>query len=152
MKRSDRLNSVIKLAERRQETMRSHFLMAQTQWQQGQDKLMQLESYLQDYAVSRAPQQGQRIDLGQLQSARYFMEKLHGALSVQRQEVARLSARVEAARNTWLQAQQYRQSLEKLQLQYRADEREAQSRREQKQLDEMAGISFARKLLNASTH
>lgn len=151
MRRSQRINSVIKLADRRQDELRNVFMAAQQAVELGQDKLRQLQGYLAEYRISHAPRQGQRLDIAQLQSARMFMEKLHGAIAIQEKEVQRLQKSSLAARESWLNAERYRQSLVKLQEQYKLDEQIEDNKVDQKRTDEMAGMSFARKMITAST-
>lgn len=98
-----------------------------------EQKLEQLQSYASPASADRFPSRP-----GMLANRQAFMTQLKQAVALQSQNIRRLQAAEHAACQQWKSAHQQTERYEKLIANQQAEQRAAQARREQRELDEMA--------------
>lgn len=115
-------------------------LMAEVkaQWQGAEQKLQQLQQFVDDYRQRFVAAQATGLSVGQWRDYQLFMAKLDAAVKQQVGEVELAGQRFETAKTHWLDTQKQVKALQALaDRQARADQAR-QSKREQKDLDEYA--------------
>lgn len=141
MKKSQRMNSVIKLTGR-EEQQQAELFGKQRQYCEAQrQKLNELQQYYQDYSA-RLAEPGVHCDLQRMQDNRLFISKLAKAIDVQKGQVNQAESALENQRRKWLASRQRNMSVEKLQQRYADDEQRESHRQEQIQADEMSAQRF----------
>ena len=136
MKRSRRFQPVVDDALRREEAAARRLGDARRQLREAELQLRQLEAYRSEYARRLAETGG--MGSRQLQDYRCFLERLNRAIVQQRERLQQLIEQERQCRDEWQARYARRQALGKVQAGYLRDERRAEARREQKQLDEHA--------------
>jgi flagellar FliJ protein len=109
-----------------------------------QAKLGELSKYRSDYAAVLANTGGEGLGI-QVQEYLRFLSRLNKAIVEQQRSVERHSSAVESAVQRWQATQTEVAVLTKAMEQTRAAERKQAERREQKLVDEMAGVRHRRR-------
>lgn len=137
MKRSQRMQPVVGLAARQEQAALDALGRARGQVAIAEDKLRQLRDYRDEYRAGQGD--GQVLDLSRLQAARYFLARLDDVIRQQGDEVRRLEAQAEHARQSWLQARRHHDGMKELAERYRQEEMALAARQEQARADDMSG-------------
>src|SRR5690606_9136949 len=94
-KRSQRLQIVLQLAQRKEDEAQQELLQAQARLQQEQDKLTQLQQYQGEYLDNLKAQTGRQMSAMQYQAMTQFVSRLSVAIS--EQQIGRASCREAAS-------------------------------------------------------
>lgn len=119
--------------------------LLKAQWQAAEDKLAQLETYRRDYGdrLGQTAQGG--MSVAALRDFQVFLGKLDGAVEAQRADVSRCQAAWEAGREEWLVRRSKLKAFQTLEQRHQSREAVRESRLEQKEQDESARRSAAKK-------
>lgn len=136
--KSKRLKPVVRIAETREEKAALAMGESQQALQQQQSRLEELKRYRQEYianfhADGRAGISAQRML--QLQS---FLERLNRAIDEQQHWVEVACQHLEKKTHAWQAARSHAKALDKVVDRHQRSEQRQQSRREQKETDEVA--------------
>lgn len=143
--RSQRLQVVLALEERREQEALDVMSRARESWQAEQDRLAELLRYRQEYHDQlRSWQQG-TVTAARLQGWQAFISRLDGLILSQQQRVSQAENSFQAARSQWQQAWERRRGMERYIATCRNQEQQASDRAEQKAADEAAGRLFSRR-------
>lgn len=138
MKKSERLEPVIKVAETREQQAARALGQAQMQLNQAEQRLSELKTYKEEY-LRRFHAQGSRgMSAAQMEDYRRFLAKLDAAIAQQQQVVAQAARFVEAKRGQWHERHGKTRALDKVVERYQADEQRRDDRKEQSEQDERA--------------
>jgi flagellar FliJ protein len=103
---------------------------------QEEAKLVQLKQYHQEYLARFQELSSQGMSASQLQEYRAFLAKLDEAIRQQQKVVAASTANHNTHKDDWKQKRTRTQALGKVVERYRAEERQNDARKEQKENDE----------------
>ncbi len=144
MRRSQRLQVVLDLELRREDGALEVMARARESWEQEKQRLDELRSYHREYQEQlRAASRG-RVAASQLQSWQHFISRLAQAMTHQELRVQEALGQFEQSRDDWRQIHERRRGMERFITECRDQERRADDRLEQKQLDEAANNRYAR--------
>jgi len=134
-KRHQRLNSVLQLAEVKENTAAADFAKTKDSWEFNRSKLDELRAFRGEYQnpSSDAPYTPDRF-----QSTRQFLSQLSQAIDQQEGQVDQMLNRMQADEAVWNGHRVKRKSIEKLMEKRSAEVQKQESREEQNQLDEMS--------------
>lgn len=141
MKKSQRMNSVVQLADKAERQQAERFSKSQQYCDNQRRKLEELQQYYQEYNASAAAP-GSGMDLQRLQETRHFMSKLAHAISLQKDQLRQAESNMSKERGQWLSSRQRSMSMEKLKERYQDDECREENRREQFVADDMSAQRF----------
>lgn len=145
MLRSRRLEVVLALEKRREQTALDVMTGAREHFQGQQQRLEELRGYQADYrAQMRASQQGV-VSVSQLQGWQAFIAQLDQVIEQQERQVRQAQERFDAARRGWQEAYERRRGMDRHIEACRIQEQRERDGREQKQADEAAGRAHARR-------
>lgn len=142
--RADRLQPVLNMAAKAEDTAAEVFNKARAQHAQEDQKLSDLNSYCTDYQQNLA-QTGVRQSVAEVVRARGFLQQLLQAREQQTHVVMQFGKLAETKKQAWHKAHLKHRALKDLLARLRADEQRALTRTEEKMLDEWVTASFARK-------
>lgn|SRR5690554_450488 len=143
--RSERLQVVLTLEQRKEQQALDRMNEVRSQWQAEQDRLAELQTYQQEYHQQMRQQQQGTVPVARLQGWQSFIARLDVLIGDQRTRVEQVAQRVEQARQQWLQAWERRQGMERYIETCRVQEQHARDQAEQKQADEAAARQFSRR-------
>lgn len=142
MKKSQRLEPVVKVAESREQQAARALGQAQAQLAQAEQRQAELEGYKEEY-LRRFHTAGSRgMSAAQMEDYRRFLGKLDAAIAQQQQVVAQAAGIVETQRHQWFERRGKTRALDKVVSRYQADERRQEAQQEQGELDERAQRSI----------
>jgi flagellar FliJ protein len=145
MRRSQRLQPVLALEERKEQEALDRMGEARQQVEAHREQVKNLEQYQQEYRNQiRASQQGV-ISVNRLQAWQAFIAQLDQVIRQQEKQLQQAEQVFEARRQEWLQAWERRRGMEKYIETCRQQEQREQDLKEQKLADEAAGRAFARR-------
>lgn len=145
MLRSQRLQPVLALEERKEQEALDRMGEARQQVESHREQVENLESYQQEYRNQiRANQQGV-VPVARLQAWQAFIAQLDQVIAAQQQQLKQAEQLFEQRRREWQQAWERRRGMEKYIETCRQQEQREQDLREQKMADEAAGRAFARR-------
>lgn len=145
MKQSQRLGVVLALEERKEQAALEDLHKAQARMQSEQQRLEELERYHIEYQQQvRDASQG-RVSVTRLQSWQYFINQLATAMGQQQRQIERCRQELARTRALWQQAWERREGMARFIASCREREQQDEARREQKAVDEAAGLRFARR-------
>ena len=144
MRRSQRLQVVLDLEQRREQAALEEFQAAQEALRQQQARLHELERYHSEYQQQMREATRGTMAVRHLQAGQEFISQLASAIAQQQTQMARYEQRVEQAREEWRQAWERREGMARYIGTCRESERREDDRLEQKALDEAANQRFAR--------
>jgi len=142
MKKSQRMQTVNTLAERKEQEQAKRFAKSQKHYDHQQKKYDELKQYYREYADASHNQTAQKLDLSRLQETRQFMSKLAKAIALQAEAVDRAELNLSNERQNWLDSRCRAMSLEKLTDRYRAQEQQQLNAEEQRQADDLSSQRF----------
>lgn len=140
MKKSERMDSVLKLADKAEQQAAERFAASQRNASKQRRKLEELKQYYREYSAGSAA--GAALDLRRLQETRQFMSKLATAIGMQQEQVDKAERNMQSERQQWMTSRQRSMSLEKLSERYQQSEAQDANRREQFVADDMAAQRF----------
>ena len=136
--RAARLAPVVDMAERAEREAARSLGHTQLLLTQAETKLGELEHYLGDYQQQWLTQGRQGVSGQWLMGYQRFLSQLETAINQQRQAAAWHLNNVNKARELWQQRYARLEALRKLVQRYQQEARQAEDKREQKMLDELA--------------
>ncbi|MCK7543453.1 flagellar export protein FliJ [Marinobacter bryozoorum] len=143
--RSERLQVVLELEERKEQQALDRMNEVRRQWQAEQDRLAELQSYQQEYHQQMRQQQQGTVPVSRLQGWQSFIARLDLLIGEQQARASQAEQRVEQARQQWQQAWERRRGMERYIDTCRVQEQRARDLAEQKQADEAAARQFSRR-------
>lgn len=143
--RSERLQVVLSLEERKEQKALDVMNEVRSQWQSEQDRLEELQRYQEEYHQQMRTQQQGTVPVTRLQGWQNFIARLHVLIGDQQTRVTRAAERLEQARLQWQQAWERRRGMEKYIATCRAQEQRDRDLAEQKLADEAAMRQFSRR-------
>ena len=143
--RSERLQVVLTLEQRKEQQALDRMNDVRRQWQAEQDRLEELQRYQQEYHQQMRQQQQGTVPVARLQGWQSFIARLDRLIGEQQARTRQAEQRVEQARQQWHQAWERRRGMEKYIETCRSQEQFARDQAEQKQADEAAARQFSRR-------
>lgn len=140
--KSRRLEPLIKRAEAREEDAARELAEKARLLELHEQRLAELRRYAEEYAPTPA---GATTNPALLANRAAFRERIEQAVDLQKQAVARSRDQCELTRARLLIASRDAQVLEKLAASHRAAEQRAENRKEQRELDDLAGRRFVKR-------
>jgi flagellar FliJ protein len=134
----------IEVATRRRDQADQALMQAHRAVQHAQDQLAQLQSYAGETEARWATANAVTVSAELMQHQQHFMQRLRHAIGLQGGVMADLQRQAEAARQRRLQEEVRLAALEQLLKKKLADRARLEARREQKQMDELAVLKYAR--------
>ncbi len=138
MKRSQRMQTVRRLAERKTHQAEQALGQAQQALLAERQKLEQLESFRNEYQQNLLQQGRQGIRAEQLLRTQQFLARLGTAMEQQQRQIARAEQQLENAKQQWRAVRAREQVLESLVGRLQAEELQQEEKRLQKAVDELA--------------
>lgn len=134
----------IEVATRKRDQADQALRQAQRAVQHAQGQFDQLESYAADTEARWATASAVRVSAELMQHQHHFMQRLRHAIGLQSGVLADLLRQVEAARQRRVQDELRLAALQQLLKKNLAIRVQQEARREQKQMDELATLKYAR--------
>ncbi|MEH6649257.1 MAG: flagellar export protein FliJ [Motiliproteus sp.] len=147
MKRSKRLKPVQNLAEQRRKSAEQQLGLAQQQLSAERDKLVQLQTYLDDYQQDLLTTGRAGVTMEQLQRLQVFKQRLLDAVTQQQRQISFSEQLLEQAKLVWQTARGREQAMGSLISRTQEQERQQEEKGLQKQIDEMTQNRRGRGLL-----
>jgi len=138
MKRSQRMAPVLKYEQFKEDQAAQTWSDAQMRLFQEQQKLQQLQEYVQGYHDEVGLVSGQATTALRIRNYHAFISRLNMAIEQQQQQVNLVQAEVQQLEQQWLQQYGSRKGMEKLVGKYQTAELIAEDKQEQKEQDELA--------------
>jgi len=138
------LTLAIEVATRRRDQADQAWMQARRAVQQAENQLEQLQSYAGETEARWATATAATVSAELMQHQQHFMQRLRHAIGLQGGVMADLQRQAEAARQRRLQEEVRLTALEQLLKKKLAEQARLQARREQKQMDELAVLKYAR--------
>lgn len=143
--RSQRLQVVLTLEERKEQQALDRMNEVRRQWQAERDRLEELQQYQKEYHQQMRAQQTGTVPVARLQGWQAFISRLDMLIRDQQSRLEQAQKRLGQARQQWQQAWERRRGMEKYIETCRTREQLARDRAEQKQADEAAARQFVRR-------
>ncbi len=144
MKKSKRLQPVLRLAERNKKLAEKALGEAQQRELAEQAKLQQLRDYLVEYQQNARAQQQQGVQVATLVRMQQFMSRLQVAIEQQAQQLALTRQMTEQAKKLWQTAHGRCQAMESLIDRSVSEELQAEEKQLQKAIDELTQLRSSR--------
>ena len=144
MRRSERLQVVLDLENRREKAALEVFQSAQAELQRQQERLDELERYHEEYQQQLRGNTNRTMAASQLQAGQQFISQLAAAIAQQQRQVDHYRERADEARDEWRKAWERREGMARYIETCRERERREDERIDQKAVDEAANQRFAR--------
>lgn len=135
------LQTLIELAEGRSQQAALVLARLRLSWQEAENRLQQLQGYLQEYHTRLRQQGSAGFPVTQWRDYHAFMHKLELAVRTQAQEVERCRERWEVGQREWLEREREVKAYQTLKQRHEASER-----RQEEKLDQRLQDEFARNL------
>ena len=145
MKRSQRLNTVVDLAQRKLDEAGQALAFIQKKLGDEEHKLEQLQEYLVEYRATIKSACSKGLSVQAFRRYNDFSENVAKAITQQTQQVATVGQQVEQVRRHWQKLDARHKGLLKLRDKAVAEEAVLVERQQQKELDELAGRWHLRK-------
>lgn len=139
MKRSKRLGTVIDLAQRKVDEAALALAFVQRKLGEEELKLGQLEQYLSEYRATIQSEGRKGFSVQEFRRYNNFSENVAKAIAQQIQQISAVKQQIEQVRRHWQKLDARHKGVVRLRDHALSDERAAQERQEQKELDEIAG-------------
>lgn len=143
MKRSERLDVVLRLYQRKEDEQARQVEVAREQLGEHQGQLDQLVSYRASYQATVSTQDS--VSIAQWRRLQDYIDQLTGIIGQQERQVELSRVEVERAEARWRQAHLDRKSMETAIERIAGEEQMQEARLEQKNLDEMIQQMQARR-------
>ncbi len=134
----------IEVATRKRDAADQALMQARRAVQFAQGQMEQLESYAADTETRWATANAATVSAGLMQHHQHFMQRLRHAIGLQSGVLADVQRQAEAARQHCVQEEVRLAAFEQLLKKKRAEHARLVARREQKQMDELATLKYAR--------
>lgn len=136
-KRHQRLNSVLQLAEVKENSAAAEYVKSRDNFEFNRSKLDELRSFRAEYQnpASEVPFTPERF-----QSTRQFLSQLSQAIDQQEQQVEQVMTRMQTDQAVWNDQRVKRMSIEKLIEKRTTESKKLDAKREQNQMDEMSRL------------
>lgn len=131
--RSQRLQRVTDLAERRTDEAARTVGERRTELDQAQAQLGELERFRAEYARAGG---GASVSVAELLNRQQFVQRIDQAIVQQRRDIERHQRRLAEAQSTWLQTRNRAAALDSVTRRYREQEQRAEDRMDQEAVDE----------------
>lgn len=135
-RRSERLQAVLAVAQRRRREADRFLAEARQRVSQGEAGVRQLQGYLKEYQQQFAASGRQGLSMGALQTQQAFMQKISTTIREQERALQQAREQLQQVQAYWQQAYAREKGIEKLIFKARHEEQQAQERRLQRELDE----------------
>ncbi len=133
MSPSRRLDPLLRRAQDREDEVAKELAERQKALDVHQSRLAELRQYADEYASAQLA----TTSAAQLMNRRAFLDRLDNAVQAQSKTVDSNRERVDAERARLLLASRDKQVLEQLAASYRAQEQQAENRRDQREMDDL---------------
>jgi flagellar FliJ protein len=137
MRKSQRLDPLIKIARQRERKLASGLRQSVARCSAHEVRVAQLNTYRTQYRSALSPGQGE-LSAGQLKELWYFIEKLDEAISQGQRRAAQSREQYRRDHQSFMTARARTKVLEDVLTRYRLEEQKAEVRRENKEDDEIA--------------
>jgi len=137
IKKSERLQTVLELAEQELEQAGQTLHAMQTQLEQTQFQIQSLRQYLQEIATPSAENNQLGLQSYHFKNTYAFVHKVQQALLQEQNKEAQLVQAVEKARDNWLEKRARLKGLQKVQQSFLQQEQNQLQRQEQRALDDL---------------
>ncbi|HLS82572.1 MAG TPA: flagellar export protein FliJ [Steroidobacter sp.] len=138
MTRTQRIAPVQSLFADAERRLAQSFAACERRLAESEAKLMELQRYLWDYEQQFARRAVQGVGAVELRDYRAFLARLNEAIRQQQSVVSRAREERDLERQRWQGAARRRHALDHVVDNWRADERRAHERRDQRESDERA--------------
>ncbi len=138
MKKSRRMQTLVKLARMEEEHAILQLGEAQRVFSEQMSKLQELESFHKEYRQRLEALGGSGTDIARLNEYRGFIHQIDQAMKIQRQRVAEAREVLDKQDLSWKEARVHHKALGNYQQRCREEEDLIQAKREQKESDERA--------------
>lgn len=146
MTKSQRMKPVLKIAQARKETAIRELGAAQRHLREQETRLNELHEYRKEYLQQTDVAGGKGINAVRYVHIQHFLNNLNAAIEQQRQVVEYAVHICEEKKRFWQEARTKSESLDRVVRHYVRQELHEESRREQKETDEVAQQKGRRKL------
>lgn len=136
MKKSRRLQPVVKVAESREQQAARVLGDAQTTLSEAEQRLAELKGYREDYIARFHSAGAAGMAAAQMEDYRQFLHKLSLAIDQQGDVIVRAASVVEEKRQDWHVSRSKAQMLENVVSRYQTEEQRVVDRKEQGEQDE----------------
>lgn len=138
------LTLAIEVATRKRDAADQALMQARRAVQYAQGQMEQLENYAADTEARWATATAATVSAELMQHQQHFMQRLRHAIGLQRSVLADLQGQMEIARQHCVQEEVRLAAFEQLLKKKRSNQARLDARREQKQMDELAVLKYAR--------
>ena len=132
-RRADRLQPAVDQAQQRREDAMTRLADQQRRHARAQQQLDELTRYRHDYAASIA---AGGVNVPTLLNRQQFVERIDQAITQQAHDMERQRRQLDTDRDSWRAAHAREQALGSVVAGYREQDRKAEDRREQNEIDE----------------
>ncbi len=137
MARRNRLDSVIEIAETRQQEAARQLAQLMQHQTMLQNQIAQMKGYREEYKNNQLMQQ--KLPPSRLMDRRVFLDRLNRNIELIEQQLHAIEGNLAARMQYWQQMRARTQALEKVLERYRRREQRREAERLQKEHDELAG-------------
>ncbi|MCK9532831.1 MAG: flagellar export protein FliJ [Gammaproteobacteria bacterium] len=138
MRKSKRMEPVLRVAASREDKAAQEFGASRRQLDEHERQLAQLQGYRREYQARFETSGAAGISAARLLDTRRFLAQLDQAIAQQQQAVSNATRLCEQKRQLWLRARQKSQTFIKAKERFEAQESLADDKRDQKASDELA--------------
>ncbi|MET4000769.1 flagellar export protein FliJ [Marinobacterium sp. MBR-109] len=135
-KRSDRLQVVLSVAERKRKEADRFLADAQKRVSQGEAGIAQLQTYLREYQQQFTTSGQQGLSIGALHTQQAFMHKINTTIFEQEYALKQAREQLQQVRAYWQQIYARQKGIERLIRKARDEEQQEQERKLQQDIDE----------------
>lgn len=145
MKKSQRLDPVIRVAKNREQKAAKAFGESRRLLEKNEAKLVELLGYQQEYTKRYEDIGHNGIGINKINEYRQFLSRLNEAISSQRELIRLKQSDLDRKNTTWRQTRVKHKSIDKIATRYRINEHEDEDRREQADTDDRSQRGKAEK-------
>ncbi|MGA8705352.1 MAG: flagellar export protein FliJ [Steroidobacteraceae bacterium] len=138
MKRAKRLQPVGQLMDELERESALRVSATQTRLSEAQRRCRELQRYLEEYRAMFEQRAKAGMGVAGMRDYQIFIARLNEAVQAQQTVVDQLAAECQTEREVWAQAAARKSAVGKVIEQAHSDERKAEDRRQQRELDERA--------------
>jgi len=135
-RRSERLQVVLAVAQRRRKEADRFLAEARQRVSQGEAGIRQLQNYLKEYQQQFTASGQQGLKPGALQTQQAFMQKISTTIREQERALQQAREQLQQVQAYWQQTYAREKGIEKLIFKVRHEEQQVQERQLQRELDE----------------
>ena len=138
MKKSQRMNTIVKLAKNREHDAVAMLNRSRQELEEREDQLQELQQYQHDYMRRLESLGGSGADIGKINEYRRFINQLSGAITLQQQLIEESRQELAIKNQSWHEARLDSRVLGNYQLRCKTQEYQMLLKQEQKESDEKA--------------